>query len=144
MTPLDRIVVLIALALVVAAVIAAVRAWNRARLRQLQGVSAETFWDALGVESDGRPVVVAFSSPGCAVCRTAQRPALRALREKSAHDPRVVAVDVSERPDLASTFGVLTVPSTVVLSPRGRVVTANHGFAPAGLLTEQVGRAAAE
>jgi len=142
MTSIERIVLLLIIAATFAALVVIVRWWTRRRLRALQEVSADTLLRSLAVEPDGRPIVVAFSAPGCAVCRTAQRPALQALQSKSSHDPRVIAVDISQQPSAAATFGVLTVPSTVVLTPRGQVLTANHGFAAADVLLEQVRLAA--
>jgi thioredoxin-like negative regulator of GroEL len=138
MTAIERIAILLIAAATLAALVALVRWWTGRRLRRLQAVSADTLLRSLAVEPDGRPIVVAFSAPGCAVCRTAQRPALQVLQSKSSHDPRVIAVDVSQQPSAAEAFGVLTVPSTVVLTPRGQVLTANHGFAAADVLLEQV------
>ena len=129
---------LLLVAAMLAALVIAARWWTRRRLRALQKVSADTLLHSLAVEPDGRPIVVAFSAPGCAVCRTAQRPALQALQSKSSHDPRVIAIDISQQPSAATTFGILTVPSTVVLTPRGQVLTANHGFAAADVLLDQV------
>lgn len=142
MTPIERVAILLIAAATLAALVALVRWWTERRLRRLQAVSADTLLRSLAVEPDGRPIVVAFSAPGCAVCRTAQRPALQVLQSKSSHDPRVIAVDVSQQPSAAEAFGVLTVPSTVVLTPRGQVLTANHGFAAADILLKQVNLAA--
>jgi thioredoxin 1 len=47
-------------------------------------------------------------------------------------------VDASAQPSVAQTFGVLTVPTTVVLDARGRPVAVNHGFTPADRLASQV------
>jgi thioredoxin-like negative regulator of GroEL len=51
---------------------------------------------------------------------------------------RVIKVDAARQPQVARAFGVLTVPSTVVLAPSGNVVAVNHGFAPTGRLVEQL------
>jgi hypothetical protein len=51
---------------------------------------------------------------------------------------RVIEVDASARPDVASRFGVLTAPTTVVLEPDGRVRALNHGFAGADRLASQL------
>lgn len=142
MTPIDRIVLVAVAALLILALLRGVRWWLDRRLERLRGISADSLWQSLALTPDGRPLVVAFSSPGCAVCRTAQRPALRTVERASEYHPRIVAIDVSERPRVAETFGVLTVPSTVVLAPGGQVVAANHGFAPADVILEQVSRAA--
>jgi len=139
----ERLALLFVIGLILIAVVWCSRWWARRRLGTLQRASAETLWRALEVVPDGRPVVVAFSSPSCAACRTTQYPVLRALEQKSTPAPRIIAVDVSKKPAAADAFGVLTVPSTVVMSSVGRVMAANHGFAPVDLLAEQVRLAAA-
>jgi thioredoxin-like negative regulator of GroEL len=93
----------------------------------------------LDLTPDGRPAVVAFSTPSCAACRTAQRPALAALEERAHGQVRVVHVDAADRPDVARAFGVMTVPATVVLDAPGAVVAANQGFATTERLAEQLG-----
>ena len=50
----------------------------------------------------------------------------------------MIHVDAADRPEVASTFGVLTVPATVVLDRRGRVAAANQGFATADQLALQL------
>jgi thioredoxin-like negative regulator of GroEL len=140
--PLDRILILVGLVAIAVVATAAVRWWARGRLRRLQATGSDQLWQALAVQPDGRPSVVAFSSPGCAACHHAQAPALRALQDQQRGQVRVIAVDVSERPAVATAFGVLTVPSTVILGASGRVVTANHGFASAARLAEQLREAA--
>jgi thioredoxin-like negative regulator of GroEL len=54
---------------------------------------------------------------------------------------RLVPVDASDRPDLASALGVLTAPATVVFDAAGRVLAANHGFAAADRLAGQLAEA---
>jgi thioredoxin-like negative regulator of GroEL len=54
---------------------------------------------------------------------------------------RVIHVDAASRPEVARAFGVMTVPSTVVLAPSGHVVAINQGFAASSRLIEQLARA---
>jgi thioredoxin-like negative regulator of GroEL len=136
---LERIVVLALVALLVSGVIVAVRLWTRARLRRLRAAPAAPLWAALSNQPDGRPTVVVFSTPACAVCRSAQTPALQALEQQlGGAAVRILKVDAAQQPDVADAFGVLTVPTTVVLTARGLVATTNNGFAPLERLTEQV------
>ncbi len=51
---------------------------------------------------------------------------------------RVFNFDAHRRADIASRFGVLTVPATVVLRPDGSVAAMNHGFAGADKLRDQI------
>ena len=96
-------------------------------------------WASLGVQPDGRATLVAFSTPSCAACHTAQAPALRVVEQTVGSDClRLVSVDAARQPDVAHAFGILTVPSTVVLASTGRVLAINHGFAPHEKLTAQI------
>jgi thioredoxin-like negative regulator of GroEL len=128
----------ISLGLVLGTVLA--RAWAARRARAVRATSTAELWARLGATSDGRPTVVAFSSPSCAACHTAQRPALRALA--STHDVRTIEIDVASQPDVARAFGILSVPATVLLSDAG-VLRINHGFRSAQALAQQLAEAPA-
>ena len=133
----ERVAVVILIAAVVTLAVFAVRAWNARRVKQL--TARAPLWEALGEAPDGRRTLVAFSTPSCAACHTAQPPAIRAVQEHlGANQFRVIRIDASTQPEVARAFGVLTVPSTVVLEPAGRVVAVNQGFAPSRRLIEQL------
>jgi thioredoxin 1 len=68
-------------------------------------------------EAEGR--LVWFHSPTCAPCRAMHR-------DVAALGDRVIEVDVSQRPDLARTFGVMATPTTVRVKD-GRVAAARAG-----------------
>ena len=137
----ERLLILAALALALTIVVLVARRWNARHIRKLAEGGAPV-WDALGERPDGRRALVAFSTPSCAACHTAQAPAINvAERHLGASTVRVIRVDASRQPEVARAFGVLTVPSTVVLEPTGRVVALNQGFAPSGRLIEQLRRA---
>ena len=136
---LDRLELVVDLTIAVAFVIIGVRFWTHRRLAQLKASSVAPLWRALGVEPDGRPTVIAFSTPSCAACHTAQDPALQVVvRTLGPGAVRLIKIDLVEQPNAASTFGILTVPATVVLTAAGRVATANHGFASAERLIAQL------
>jgi len=135
----DRVLVLAALALVAGALVAAGRLLAGRRLRRLKAADQRPLWAALGTEPDGRPTVVAFSTPSCTACWTAQKPALAALETRASGGVRVIEVDAAGRPEVAGAFGIMTVPATVVLDRRGAVVTTNQGFATAERLAGQLG-----
>jgi thioredoxin-like negative regulator of GroEL len=134
----DRVLVLAALAVVVAALVAGGRLLAARRLRGLRAAAPAELWTALDDAPDGRPTVVAFSTPSCIACYAAQRPALAALEERARGRVRVLYVDAASRPEVARAFGVMTVPATTVLDERGAVVAANQGFASADQLSEQL------
>jgi thioredoxin-like negative regulator of GroEL len=129
------IVALVAVAFTVTVVV--VRRWNASRVATL--TSAAPLWKVLGETPDGRRALVAFSTPSCAACHTAQAPAIQVAEQQlGASSVRVIRVDASRQPEVARAFGVLTVPSTVVLEPAGHVVAVNQGFAPSRRLIEQL------
>jgi thioredoxin-like negative regulator of GroEL len=128
-----------ATAVLVAALVAGGRLLAARRLRVLRTSAPAALWAALETEPDGRPAVVAFSTPGCTACHTAQRPALAALEQQAGGGVRVVHVDAAARPEVARAFRVMTVPATTVLDGRGAVLAANQGFASAETLASQLG-----
>jgi thioredoxin-like negative regulator of GroEL len=135
----DRILVVTAVAVLVAALVVGGRRVAARRLRRLREALPAALWGALESEPDGRPTVVAFSTPSCIACHTAQRPALEALAARADGGVRVIHVDVAARPEVARAFGVMTVPATTVLDERGAVVAANQGFATVETLEVQLG-----
>ncbi len=88
---------------------------------------------------DGRPLVLAFVTADCVPCRTVQKPALEELRRRFPHHLDVREVDATADVALARRFGILTVPSTVLISSGGRVVAINHGAVGWERLAAQLG-----
>jgi thioredoxin-like negative regulator of GroEL len=93
------------------------------------------------LDSAENPRLLVFSSRWCADCVVQRelieqsRGAWRDSVEVSYHDA------VSER-ELASSFGILTVPSLVVAAADGRVLQINHGLADEDRLRSLLGSAA--
>jgi hypothetical protein len=50
----------------------------------------------------------------------------------------VVEIDATERPDLAKTWGVMSVPTTFLLNSRGEARYVNNGVARVEKLMEQI------
>src|SRR5689334_13465931 len=134
----ERVIVVVALAAMVILAVAVARRWNARRIEQLQRGGAD--WRTLGVEPDSRPTVIAFSTPSCAACHHAQKPAIALVQRKLGDDSvRVLGIDAAEQPEAARAFGILTVPATVVIAAGGeRIVAVNQGFTPSGRLVEQL------
>jgi thiol-disulfide isomerase/thioredoxin len=138
----ERAELVLAGVVLLAVAILGVRTWNARRVRRLQASPAKPLWDSLGEAPDGRRTIVTFSTPSCAACHQAQAPAVTAVEQRLGQQTlRVIRVDAARRPDVAQAFGVLTVPSTVVMAAAGQVVAVNQGFAPSGRLVEQLQRA---
>ena len=90
---------------------------------------------ALGAtaEAASEPYLLYFTGEGCTVCRTHQEPALAKLGSV-----RVDKVDAIAERALAERFHVYTLPTTVVMSPEGRALHVNYGYAAAPKLERQL------
>lgn len=86
----------------------------------------------------GLPAVVYFTTPTCGPCRTMQRPVLRQLQSNFGRWFQVIEVDASARPDLASEWGVVSVPTTFIIDASGKPRYVNHGVATAEKLIQQL------
>ena len=130
----ERLVIL-AIGIVTALVVYTLwRLWQRRRLSALRAVTAPIHVPA-GVAS-GKPTVLYFTTAECAQCRLQQTPILTQLQNKV--DVAVHKLDAIEQEALARVYGIMTVPTTVVLDPQLRPVAINHGVAPLGKLQGQV------
>lgn len=85
-----------------------------------------------------KPVIVYFTTPDCVPCKTVQRPAIRQVTEALGEKLEVVEINAYEQPDLARTWGVMSVPTTFVLDARGEARYVNNGVARAEKLLEQI------
>jgi thioredoxin-like negative regulator of GroEL len=126
---MDRLLILLALTGGFLVLVLGARALAHSRTLSAQELTAAEVWKALDAQPDGRPAVVFFKTPSCAECAT-QRALLTNVR--------VIEVDASQRPEVATRFGVLTAPTTVVLAADGRVRAVNHGFAGPDRLAAQL------
>jgi thioredoxin-like negative regulator of GroEL len=85
-----------------------------------------------------KPVIVYFTTPDCVPCKTIQRPALDKLTSTYGDTFQVLEIDATERPDLAKTWGVMSVPTTFLLNSKGEARYVNNGVARAEKLMEQL------
>ena len=85
-----------------------------------------------------KPVLVYFTTPDCAPCKTVQRPAIERVSELLGERLHVVEIDAYEQPDLAKIWGVMSVPTTFVLDARGEARYVNNGVARVEKLLEQI------
>jgi thiol-disulfide isomerase/thioredoxin len=82
------------------------------------------------------PYILYFTGDGCTVCRTHQEPALARLGAV-----RIDKVDAVSDRQLADRFQVYTLPTTVVMTPEGKALHVNYGYAPAPKLEQQLAEA---
>jgi len=85
-----------------------------------------------------KPVLVYFTTPDCAPCKTVQRPAIDQVRNLFGERLQVIEIDAYERPDLAKVWGVISVPTTFLLDARGEARFVNNGVARLNKLMEQI------
>jgi hypothetical protein len=79
------------------------------------------------------PYILYFTGDGCTVCRTHQEPALAKLS-----GVRIDKVDAIAQRDLAESFHVYTLPTTVVMCSNGKALHVNYGYASARKLEGQL------
>ncbi len=112
---MDRLLGVLALCLLVAAVAFALRRRSSSPLARLDPVE-------LGLAGSG-VAVVAFSSPYCAPCRAWEA-------ELTAGGIEFAKVDVGERPELASRWGISETPLVLAVHVDDGRVLASYGHEP--------------
>lgn len=85
-----------------------------------------------------KPVIVYFTTPECVPCKTVQRPALNQVSQLLGERLEVVEIDATQRPDLATAWGVMSVPTTFLLDAGGKARFVNNGVTRAEKLMEQL------
>jgi thiol-disulfide isomerase/thioredoxin len=85
-----------------------------------------------------KPVLVYFTTPDCAPCKTVQRPAIDRVSNLLGEKLEVIEINAYEQPGLAKTWGVMSVPTTFVLDASGEARYVNNGVARAEKLLEQI------
>ena len=114
----------------------ALGAWYLVRTLVLR--RATTAAGVMSPLAPGLPGVLFFTTPQCAACKNVQRPVLQDLAVKMAGKIQVVEIDATERPDLARSWSVLSVPTTFVVDAEGRPRHVNHGVTSARKLLQQL------
>ncbi len=92
-------------------------------------------------DSTGRSGLLVFTSPTCAPCKLQQLPIVDRILLDSRDKIEVAVIDVTERPELAAQYGVWSLPTTIVLDAKRKVIAINQGVAHERKLREQLERA---
>lgn len=132
---IERLVIAASVAALLGLLHLAFRAYGAARLDRATETLTRELLAELNLES--RPGVVYFWTETCGQCRTMQAPTLDRVTE-AWPQVKVVSVNAVERPDVASRFGVLTVPTTAVIDAAGSLRAVNHGYADVETLKKQL------
>jgi thioredoxin-like negative regulator of GroEL len=86
----------------------------------------------------GIPTLMYFTTPTCAPCKTVQRPAIERIKQLLGECLRIIEVDASVQTELATQWGVMSVPTTFILDETGRPRHINHGVTSAEKLLKQL------
>jgi thiol-disulfide isomerase/thioredoxin len=84
------------------------------------------------------PSILYFTGENCAICHSAQKPALRALAAGVDHGIEIREVDIAVEPALARQYRVMSLPTTIVLDGDGQITEINVGFATTETLHRQL------
>ena len=120
----------------------AVHGWRWMASRRLQRIAEQALPSAVSklLRSD-QPAFLYFTTPECSQCRFRQSPILTQVQQQ--FGVHVVTVDAAEQPEIADFYGVMTVPSTVLLDREQRAVAINHGLTTVLHLQQQLSAIAA-
>lgn len=86
----------------------------------------------------GKPAILYFTDPGCAPCHTIQDPALEQIASHYGERLQIIKVQALEQPDLANSWGVLSLPTTFIIDANGYPRGVNHGVTRAPRLIDQL------
>ena len=90
-------------------------------------------FEAEAMKSD-KPVLIDFWAPWCGPCRMLS-PTISEIAEEYGDKVKVCKVNVDEQGELASAFGVMSIPTLVVLKD-GKVVNSAVGVRPKEQIVE--------
>jgi thiol-disulfide isomerase/thioredoxin len=121
---LERLLIALLLAALGVAAFRAYTGWQRRR--------ASRYTSRLN-----RPAVLYFRSDQCAPCVTQGR-FLQQIAERYGDRLQIEKIDADVESERAQQYGVITLPTTLVVDRRGLVRHANYGLADAGKLTRQL------
>lgn len=85
----------------------------------------------------GEPTLLYFRSDSCGTCPTQAR-YLDQLVDKENGRFAIQSIDVDTEPEKAKQYGVMTLPTTMILDTTGQVKEINYGLTPSHKLAKQL------
>lgn len=131
---LTRILILLGAGVIAAATFGVWRLWVKHHVQRLAATDLPGSLANLLPEKS--PVVLYFTTDNCAQCRYQQSPILEQFSRETGIP--VQKLDAVAQAELAEFYGVMTVPTTVLLNPERRPVAINYGLASLQKLEQQV------
>jgi thioredoxin-like negative regulator of GroEL len=128
---IDRIVIAAALGLLGVLAYSGVLLFQRRRVVATVGQGGEA----------SRPQLLVFTSPTCAPCKLQQIPIAEKLMTEWGQKVQLRIIDITEQPEMASQYGIFSLPTTVVISATRQVIAINQGVAGERQLQEQFTKA---
>ena len=113
--------------------------FRASRASTTTNLQSET-WELPGDKNPGtgKPLLLYFTTPDCAPCKTVQRPAIERVWQQMGDCLQVVEVDASTQPEIASRWGVLSVPTIFIIDSDGKPRHVNHGVTTTDKLIKQL------
>ena len=105
--------------------------WRYYKIKVTQGIQPAEI--AAGV-----PMLLYFCADYCPPCKLQQTPIINSLATKLGDTVVIKSYDVTQHPDLASRYKVLTLPTTVVVDRQGKVAHINYGVMTQAKLETQL------
>jgi len=92
----------------------------------------------IGLSRPSSLTLVYFTTPTCIPCKTVQRPAIEKLRQQMGSEIKIIEINAAERTDLASRWGVMSVPTIFIFDLKGDLLHINHGVTRVEKLLTQI------
>jgi thioredoxin 1 len=106
-------------------------AWQYYKARVIESIET-------GDITTGKPNLLYFTAQYCTTCKFQQSPIIETIASKFGDSIAVNKVDVTDHPELANQYKVLTLPTTVIVSEQGKVTHINRGVAALEKLEAQL------
>lgn len=125
---IERLLLTMIVALLGIAAFMAMRYWHMRRANRANGPNPA---------SVDRPTLLYFRSDSCAPCVT-QAHYLQALEQGYGSRVTIQKVDADVEPELASRYGIFTLPTTLIIDRSGEVRNINYGLTATKKLAGQL------